>query len=93
MDPIQQVQAEIDRIPLEQVNAAIQHRRAVDRTFIVRCVVYLYVASIAVAGLYLVIRGICSPEDRFKDISELIKIGVIPILTLVVGYYFGTEQR
>jgi len=41
--------------------------------------------SIGLSMRYLISRGILSNEDRFDDISELIKIGVVPVLTLVVG--------
>jgi hypothetical protein len=56
-----------------------------------RCL--LYVFSIGLTLLYLVGRSLWVSEDRFSDISELIKIAVVPVLTLVVGYYFGTERK
>ena len=44
------------------------------------------------AILYLIGRTLWWHEDRFADISEIIKIAVIPIVTLVIGYYFGTSR-
>jgi hypothetical protein len=99
MDEIQQVEARLERLPAgeerlsETLKAFTERRHVADRSFIVKCVVSLYVAAIAAAILYLLIRGLWASEDRFKDISEMIKIGVIPVLTLVIGYYFGTERR
>jgi hypothetical protein len=99
MDPFQQVQAAIDQIPVgeKQLDSAIklfrEHGRVRDRSLIVKCVVWLYVLSIGAGIAYLVSRGMIFGENRFTDVFELIKVAVVPILTLVVGYYFGTEQR
>jgi hypothetical protein len=49
--------------------------------------------SVGLSVLYLIGIGLLANEDRFDDISELIKVGVVPVLTLVVGYYFGTERK
>jgi hypothetical protein len=61
-------------------------------SLIVRWVVRLYAIAIAVTILYLIIRGIWFKEDTITNISEIIKIGIIPILTLVIGYYFGSSK-
>jgi hypothetical protein len=98
MNEIEQAEAELAQTPAsqEQLDAAVlhdQHARTKDRTFIVRWIVGVYVGSLIVAGFYLSLRTFIDHEYRFKDIWELIKVGVIPILTLVVGYYFGAERR
>jgi hypothetical protein len=59
---------------------------------IVRWVVSLYAFSVAVSIGYLIYRGIWGKEDTIASISEIIKIAVIPILTLVIGYYFGSSK-
>ena len=59
---------------------------------IVRWVVRLYAFSVAVSIGYLIYRGIWGKEDTITSISEIIKIAVIPILTLVIGYYFGSSK-
>jgi hypothetical protein len=87
-------QAETGEQTLERTLRALsEHRRTIDRSFIVKSVVYLYTFSVGLSVLYLVYRGILNNEDRFTKVSELIKIGVVPILTLVIGYYFGTERQ
>jgi hypothetical protein len=86
-------QGETGAQALEKTLQALgQHRRTTDRSFIVKCVVYLYVFSVGLSVLYLIGSGLLNNEDRFDDVSELVKVGVVPILTLVVGYYFGTER-
>ena len=97
-DEVQQIQNQIAQaktgeVGLDQALRVFGERRhAEDRSFIVKWVVGLYVGSVAVAILYLLVRGACFGEDHFQDISELIKIAVIPVLTLVIGYYFGTAR-
>ena len=59
---------------------------------IVRWVVRLYAISVAVSIGYLIFRGIWLKEDTITNISEIIKIAIIPILTLVIGYYFGSSK-
>jgi hypothetical protein len=98
-DRIAQVEAAIARMPIgeTQVESAIKAYRermhALDRSFIVKGIVGLYVGVIAATIIYLIIQGLCHGDDRFTNIAELIKIAVVPVLTLVVGYYFGTERR
>lgn len=99
MDEFEQIEAELGRVSgtEEKLRSAItlfgERQRIADRTFIVKWIVALYVGSIGLAILYLMARGLFFGKDDFPDISELIKIAVVPILTLVVGYYFGTERR
>jgi hypothetical protein len=50
------------------------------------------VFSVAAVILYLIVRGISGREDAFDDIFEVVKVAVIPIVTLVIGYYFAAEK-
>jgi hypothetical protein len=99
VNEIQQIEAAIAQLPAgeRQLDSAIkmfrEHGRARDRTFIVKWVVILYCCSIGAAIVYLVIRGLAAGENQFTQMAELIKIAVVPMLTLVIGYYFGSEQR
>jgi hypothetical protein len=61
-------------------------------SLIVRWVVRLYAFAVAVTLGYLIFRGIWLKEDTIMNISEIIKIAIIPILTLVIGYYFGSSK-
>ncbi|MGD0420378.1 MAG: hypothetical protein ABSA68_12500 [Xanthobacteraceae bacterium] len=94
-DDIQQVENQVGRefdAVARQADLLARHQVTVDRSFIVKRVVYLYIFSIGAAIVYLIGRTLYSGEDRFQDISELIKVAVIPVLTLVIGYYFGTSR-
>ena len=77
-----------------QVVDRLEHAQQADRSFIVRWVVWLYVGSIGVAIVYLgVVQGLRWNEDFLDGISELIKVAVVPVVTLVIGYYFGTSRK
>ena len=78
---------------LSDVQAEGEQRRYRDRSFIVYAVVGLYTGSIGAAVLYLVIRGAYYNEDIFDNLSEIVKIAILPIVTLVIGYYFGTKEQ
>jgi polyphosphate kinase len=71
---------------------AAERLSAEDRSQIARIIVLLYAAVIGVSIIYLVVRGWCGKEDAFDDISELVKIAVIPIVTLIIGYYFSKSK-
>ena len=59
---------------------------------IVRWVMVTYSFSILGCILYLSYRGIYSNEDMFDSIAEIIKVGVVPVVTFVTGYYFACER-
>ncbi|AMA55957.1 hypothetical protein [Bradyrhizobium sp. CCGE-LA001] len=74
------------------VRALEVQRQGKDRSFIVYAVVGLYVASIALTVMYLVFFvGMYEGEPIFNDLSEVVKVAILPILTLVIGYYFGSK--
>jgi hypothetical protein len=50
------------------------------------------VLSIGAIILYLIVRSISGSEDAFDNIFEVVKVAVIPIVTLVIGYYFAAEK-
>jgi hypothetical protein len=81
----------------EGINAAgamaNELRRARDRALIVKFVGGLYVGSVALVLGYLIYRGVwCESPDAFANLFEVIKVAVIPIVTLVMGYYFALEK-
>jgi hypothetical protein len=40
----------------------------------------------------MVRSSIWGQEDAFDNIFEVVKVAVIPIVTLVIGYYFAAEK-
>ena len=99
MDDFDAIQTEIQRLTEQESNlqqaagpateALERLRQARDRSFIVKCVVVIYGVVIALTVLYLIARGLLWKEDTFDNVSEIIKVAVVPIVTLVIGYYFS----
>ena len=65
---------------------------ATDRSIIAKLIVRLYVFVVSIALMYLVIVGWKFGSYVFPDVMELLKVAVIPIVTLALGYYFGTKS-
>lgn len=44
---------------------------------------------------FIVVRGGATGNwsDAVHDVTEVFKIGVLPIVTLVIGHYFGRGER
>jgi hypothetical protein len=53
----------------------------------------LYCLAVGLSILYLFVKGICCGQDNSNDISEIIKTAVLPIVTPVIGYYFGSDKN
>jgi len=79
---------DLDKV-VETVHAV---RRARERKLLVYFVGWLYIASVGGTILYLILRSIWGQEDAFDNIFEVVKVAVIPIVTLVIGYYFAAEK-
>ena len=75
-----------------ETSARIRLRVGQDRSSIVLFVFWVYSGIIAAIGIYLLYRGIVCQEAVFDHFTEVMKIGVVPIVTLVIGYYFGSEK-
>jgi hypothetical protein len=55
--------------------------------------VWLYVGTIASLIAFLLLTGLLRGDDNaFSYLSDLLKVAVLPVVTLVIGYYFGTEK-
>jgi hypothetical protein len=63
-----------------------------DRSYIARLIICLYCAVVVTIALYLCYRGVFGNENVAGDLAELLKIGVLPIVTLVIGFYFGSSR-
>jgi hypothetical protein len=99
MNEFDQIQADlrqVDRFASDfdaAVRAAARQRHERDRSFIVKAVVGLYMVSVGLIVLYLLYRGAWYGEVVFSDAAEIVKVSILPVLTLVIGYYFGTKAQ
>ena len=76
-----------------KIGAIGKYRQDKDRSLIVQYIVRIYTIAIAASILYLIYRGIYFAQDVSSNISEIVKVSILPILTLVIGYYFGTKKN
>lgn len=77
----------------QNIEAAKVRSETRNRDFIVTCVVGAYAFAVGSSVLYLIAKGFIQPDRHpFKDIGELLKVAIVPILTLVIGYYFAKKD-
>jgi hypothetical protein len=70
---------------------ALHHHR--NRSLIVDIVMWLYAGSVSFTVIYLLYKGFWCGEDKaFSNLFDLLKVAVLPVVTLVIGYYFGTSK-
>ena len=70
-------------------------REAGDRSWIARTIIWIFVGVIA-AGLGILVAGAAMTgewQDAGDQTVDLIKSTVLPIVTLVLGYYFGRSGK
>jgi hypothetical protein len=77
---------------------AASNRDDFDRSFIAPIVLLAYIGAIGAGFILFAIRGLHAPDaatwtDIVKDATDLIKTAVLPIVTLVLGYYFGKSSK
>jgi hypothetical protein len=85
-------EGEMDTAGQDAMRALGHLRRHRDRSFIVRAVIWLYVAATSVIVAFLFVMGVRGDAGAFSNLSDVLKVAVLPVVTLVIGYYFGTEK-
>ena len=61
------------------------------RSVIALCIVGVY-ALVLLAIILFLIFGDNGGRDAVADLFELTKIAVIPVVTFVIGFYFGSSS-
>jgi len=93
-DAEEEVKGALDSVShYESARGAAEHRRSSDRSLIVTIVVCLYAGAVGLAVVYLFVHGIFWGEAEFSSMMEIVKVAILPVLTLVIGYYFGTKAN
>ena len=64
-----------------------------DRSLIVKIVIGVYSGAIALFVFYFLYIGLFRFVDVSSGLADLIKVAVLPIVTLVIGYYFGSSRN
>ena len=94
--------ADLDAAFLEAKNqisdaeSAIQQfstrRRDIDRSFIAWMVIGTFVAVTVVLAIYVIRGEWASREKQAEFLLKVVSSVLLPVVTLVIGYYFGKEQ-
>ena len=56
-------------------------------------IAWAYVVMVGGLILMLALWSFVKGENQFPNMVEVVKIAVVPIVTLVIGYYFGSTSR
>lgn len=70
-------------------------RADVDRSWIARRLILIYIFALAVVVLMLAIQAYTANNWTFasSQAADLLKTALLPIVTLVLGYYFGQAGK
>ena len=79
---------------------ALRHRTQV-RGHVTRVLVYFFVGYLAVlVGLVIFgsavdgsTFGVAAWQDKANFLVEVLKVGILPVVTFILGHYFGSEGR
>ena len=68
------------------------------KSWIATMIIYIFVAVVFFGQAILILRGVLSKEPQAWEAVttqsiDLIKSAVLPVVTLVLGYYFGRSGR
>jgi len=80
-----------------QVVARSQTQDDDDRSWIARQIIYVFVGAVSAVLLLLLVDGLASHGESWSLVADraadLIKTAVLPVVTLVLGYYFGKSGK
>jgi hypothetical protein len=93
---IKEVEERVERIASPPAPSAIKvldDKMLEHRFFIARWLTWLYCGAVGATAAYLIIRGFCfSDKSAFQDLFELIKVALLPVITLMLGFYFASSR-
>jgi hypothetical protein len=92
---IARVEASVNRTiqsVAQQQDRSIQQQ---DRSWIARWIIRMFVIVIAAVLVILTLQGLLNGDWKqvAMEATDLIKSAVLPIVTLVLGYYFGQADK
>lgn len=87
----------------EEADAAATQQKSEDRSTIAKTVIFTYAAIVALGFFYIVFSAPACPDGQtcgnveawtaqMDMLRDMIVTVVLPIVTLMLGFYFGTES-
>jgi len=80
----------------QSIEDELRSKHAQDQSDIARLIVWLFAISFCASGLLMTVAFVWRPDGWLELAEKLIAMLssiLLPIVTLVIGYYFGTEKR
>lgn len=84
---VAQAEAEVER--------AVRQQEMRDRSAVTVMVMFVFAAALLLSLVVLLVAGLASGkwETLAPNVADILKSVVLPIVTLVLGYYFGRGGR
>lgn len=86
------------------IDEKLKERQAKDRSLIGNAVIFAFIGAIALLFVFIIVSGVitsactgasCPPYEWEKPaeyLTTILSSVLLPVVTLVIGYYFGTEK-
>ena len=58
-----------------------------------RVILFGYVIAVGAVIVYVILDGWRSGQSRFVELLDIIKVAMLPVVTFVIGYYFGSRSN
>lgn len=81
----------IDSVAEQQIRTVQQQ----DRSWIARQIIWMFVIAVTAVLVILALQGWLTQDwaQVATEATDLVKSAVLPIVTLVLGYYFGQSDK
>ena len=91
---LEETQSQVSR-DTQIVAAATQNQAERDRSWIARTIIWIFVGAVAGVLFLLLLRGLYTGdwETVTTQAADILKSAVLPVVTLVLGYYFGQTSK
>jgi ABC-type glycerol-3-phosphate transport system permease component len=96
-DLVSDVQAGVSETR-EDVDDYLARTQATDRSLLAKIVVWLFLVACLVTVAFVVVAilagfAVSEWDTGAERLIQLLSSVILPVVTLVIGYYFGTEQN
>lgn len=92
---VEEEERKIPRVTQQQAARIDIHgiERANSRKMVAKSVTFVYIGTLIVLGILAIIRSLRGDaEQAQQSMIDVLKTGVLPIVTLVIGYYMGRQN-
>jgi hypothetical protein len=87
----------VEGLSSDRVDAAIRLRREIEggqtRFWMTLILLGTYSFAVVAIVLFLIFRATIVANESAGNLIEVIKIGIMPVVIFVLGFYYGTSSR